>query len=918
MSCVLIDLGFKDSINLVKLKDFKKDEIEFLICANKNIDTFGLRKSLGDFKFYIFEPTLYISNEDEIAKLKHYFLKNTNSSSIISYKEFEEFGLRIKSDENIRNRSFITTGKDLKLAFFSPLPDEKTGVSLYSVELLKELCKYYDITVIVEKLDNVNDDIKKLYNVRDVNYFLTNSNLFDRIVYQMGGSHYHLYMYEILKKFEGVVVFHDFYMSQLVYTGDTHYLSIFFDELYDSHGYAAFSFFKKYGMGQTVLKYPVNRSLINHSLGVIVHSNEPKRIFDLLYGTDNNIFENIPLLRQAAEILPKDVCKKELNLPKDKFIICTFGYIGTTKLTFEVVKGFKKTTLLAEDRAVLVLAGASTNDEYMDLIKDYIKEHGLHDKIIITGWLDDILYKKYLNVCDIAIQLRKDSRGESSAAVLDCFNYSLPAIVNKHGSMRDLPEESVYFIEDEFTPYNISNAIDKIYIDKNLRDTLSGNAKKYLDKFHNPEICAEKYSNFIEKSYSKKPLLKNIISDFKNSNSDLTMLSKAISSIKLPLHRQNTIFVDITEIYVNDIKTGIQRVVRAQLLMLLNIVKFDYKVEPVYYDDTRSTYFCARDFMRGFYSMHEWSRANEIPDMHHGDIFYGLDYMPIGVVNAYKKDIYRKMRAKGVKVFFVIYDIIPILYPQFVPPVSPRNHDRWAKSVIDSADGLVCISDSVVKDVKKYILDNSLRMPSIIKSMKLGCDIKSSLPVLGLDNKSKEILNKILSKPTFLMVGTLEPRKGHDATIAAFDVLWQRGYDINLVIVGKVGWMVDELCEVIGKHDEKDKRLIYLNFVSDEMLEEIYKSSSCLIAASRAEGFGLPLVEAAIHKIPIIARELEVFKEVSNDSATFFASDEQLPAVIAKWLDDFKESKHIKSDKIELVSWQESSIQAYKILTGDF
>ena len=201
--------------------------------------------------------------------------------------------------------------------------------------------------------------------------------------------------------------------------------------------------------------------------------------------------------------------------------------------------------------------------------------------------------------------------------------------------------------------------------------------------------------------------------------------------------------------------------------------------------------------------------------------------------------------------------------------------------------------------------------------MKLGCDIKATAPSYGLDKASLEILDKIRSKPTFIMVGTLEPRKGHDAAIMAFETLWRKGLDINLVIAGKVGWMVDELYEKIKKHEENGKRLIYLNFVSDELLDEIYKNSSCLIAASRAEGFGLPLVEAAIHKIPIIARELNVFKEVSNGSATFFKDDDDLASVIERWLGDFKEDKHIKSDLIELVSWRQSTEQAYQILTGE-
>lgn len=910
MGCVLVDLGFLSDIDTAKFEGFNEREIEFLINANKDVNTLNLRKKLGKFKCYIFEPTLYIGDQNEIKKLKRYFLKNTNSDFIVPYDEFEKFKIPESEPEKISD-------KKPNLAFFSPIPNEKTGVSLYSKELLDELGEYYEITVFVENAANVDAELKQIYDIKEAKAFLEDPHKFERIIYQMGGSHYHLYMYEILKKFEGVLVFHDFYMSQLIYTQDAYYHSIFYDELYYSHGYEALSFFKENGLEKTVLKYPANKALIDASLGVIAHSNEPQRIFDELCGGENGIFEVIPLLRKPAQILPKNECKNRLNLPADKLVVCTFGYVGSTKLTFDIVKAFKQTLANAKNEAILVIVGDSTSMEYISLIKRYIKEHDLQERVKITGWTNDDSYKEYLNACDIAVQLRADSRGETSAAVLDCFNYALPVIVNKHGSMRDLPQDCVRFVEDKFSSQELSTAIDELCGDMFLREKIAKNAKDHLDKFHNPKFCAEKYFKFIEKIYAKKPLLREILPDFKESKSDIISLSKSIASLKPPLLKKNKIFVDITEIYVKDIKTGIQRVVRAQLLQLLQMRNLAYQIEPIYYDDLRSTYFCAKDFMRDLYGLKEWNAVNEAADMSEGDIFYGLDYMPIGAVNAYKNGVYQRLRAKGVKLFFVIYDLIPILYPQFVPSVSPGNHDRWAKAVISVAGGLVCISDAVVDDVKEYIAKNDLLIPPIIKSMKLGCDIKATAPSYGLDKASLEILDKIRSKPTFIMVGTLEPRKGHDAAVGAFETLWRKGLDINLVIAGKIGWMVDELYEKIKKHEENGKRLIYLNFVSDELLDEIYKNSSCLIAASRAEGFGLPLVEAAIHKIPIIARELNVFKEVSNGSATFFKDDDDLAGVIEKWLGDFKEGKHIKSDLIELVSWRQSTEQAYQILTGE-
>lgn len=70
----------------------------------------------------------------------------------------------------------------------------------------------------------------------------------------------------------------------------------------------------------------------------------------------------------------------------------------------------------------------------------------------------------------------------------------------------------------------------------------------------------------------------------------------------------------------------------------------------------------------------------------------------------------------------------------------------------------------------------------------LGADLESSFPTIGLPEDAAQILERMNSRLSFLMVGTLEPRKGHLQVLGAFEQLWAAGEEINLVIVGKQGW----------------------------------------------------------------------------------------------------------------------------------
>jgi hypothetical protein len=171
------------------------------------------------------------------------------------------------------------------------------------------------------------------------------------------------------------------------------------------------------------------------------------------------------------------------------------------------------------------------------------------------------------------------------------------------------------------------------------------------------------------------------------------------------------------------------------------------------------------------------------------------------------------------------------------------------------------------------------------------------------------------------MVGTIEPRKGHAQTLSAFERLWENGYDINLVIVGKKGWLVDELIDRLCYHPELEEHLFWLEGISDEYLEKVYAASVCLIAASEGEGFGLPLIEAARHKLPIIARDIPAFREVAGEYAFYFKGKEStdLVEVIKGWLVLYSKKQHPYSDNMPWLTWKESAKNLVdKLCTEDF
>ena len=401
--------------------------------------------------------------------------------------------------------------------------------------------------------------------------------------------------------------------------------------------------------------------------------------------------------------------------------------------------------------------------------------------------------------------------------------------------------------------------------------------------------------------------------------------SKYIKSVKnnIPKSSVKQLFVDVSEFSRHDHKTGIQRVVRNILEHLLKNPPKGYRVEPVY-AKVKKGYFYARDFSCQFLNL---PKLNNIQDdniiYNPGDIFLGLDFSIHYVLH--NEYFLKKMQSYGVKVYFNVNDLLPIQMPKYFPIGVKDLFIKWL-DVLSDMDGVNCISNAVANDFyawkenKKILTSPISKTKDIFTTIKpfkvnwfhLGANIKTGANDIAakLSNNEQLTINKIKARTTFLMVSTIEPRKGYKQTLLAFEKLWDSGIDVNLVIVGKEGWKVSGLINKIKKHKELNNRLFWLNQISDNYLNELYKSASCLIVASEGEGFGLPVIEAQLHGIPVIARDLMVFREVSKGDTYYFKNDKSSDVMffaIKDWLNSFKSNKIDDSDKLNILTWAQSA-----------
>lgn len=819
--------------------------------------------------------------------------------------------------------SHCTLSKRPRLAYLSPLPPERSGISDYSAELLPALAQYYEIEVVVAQ-DSVSDIwIVQNCPVRTVQWFLNNSDHFDRVLYHFGNSAFHQHMFGLLKKIPGVVVLHDFYLSGVLHHMDAlgYAPGCFAESLYQSHGYRGLlDRFQATDIDDVIWKYPCSREVLEVSIGTVLHSEYPIKLARIWYGKDIGRYSIVPLMRVPAEVDKANKAREALGIPEEDFVVCSFGMLGPTKLNRQLLTAWLASDLAKSGKCRLVFVGENHLGDYGCELLSLIKKHPDGASVSITGWVDQHRFRQYLSVADLGVQLRTLSRGETSAAVLDCMNYGLATIVNANGSMADLNADVVWKLADEFDDRDLIDALETLWHDHDRRKILGDRAKALITEKHDPVRCAALYKSAIEDFYEgSRSVLKGLITAIAAEpapDGELMSLAQAIGRSFPQASKARQLLVDVSELVQRDARTGIQRVVRSVLQHWLNDPPIGWRVEPVY-ATPGSPYRYARRFATAFLGLSGTVFDDEPIDFRSGDVFFALDYAPrVHMGNAF---FYQQLRASGVTVRFMVYDLLCISLPQHFLPGAADGFSSWLR-VVGESDGAVCISQAVADDLLGWIEVRAWQRlrPFQIDANPLGADVDASISKRRLPDNADYVFTALKRGPSFLMVGTLEPRKGHTQVLDAFEHLWKNHTDANLVIVGQQGWMVDRLVERLRAHEELSRRLIWLDGISDDYLEKIYAASTCLIAASYGEGFGLPLIEAAHHRLPIIARDVPVFREVAGEHAFFFKADtsEALATAIQAWLLLHQKQAHPRSDGMRWLTWSESAGRLANLLTG--
>jgi glycosyltransferase involved in cell wall biosynthesis len=719
------------------------------------------------------------------------------------------------------NHNFLMDKKKTKIACIAPSMSSKTGIARFSDCLLPFLEEFASVDFIPTE------------SIADMDETLSLMESYDKVFIQLGNSPHHKNAFKLAANFPSIILCHD------IKFGNT---------LKNLHGedkewmpeLEALSLLE----GDHLEIIGLSR-ILNLALGVIVQSETATNLLQQL---------GIPKAKIKKVQFPSmfSVQSKEFEVDRSKNFteIVSAGFITPNKgyeILIDAISIFNREN---SQNIVLKLVGEAGAD-YSKVLFTWAESRRVD--LEITGYLDGPTYLKELSKSQLAVQLRTTDSGEASAAVSDLLSFGVPTIVNNIGAFKDLPDNVVRKVTEFPDSSDIARALGDLKLFE-VRNAISRSAKVFIEDFAKPQKWAEEVFNFIQTRY-QLDLVNNarkyssIVS--KRELYPLIALLQSVEKTDASFGYSFKIGSDVSNLKNTKFVSGIQR---ATLEIHRNLHK----------PTVNSRYFFSGVTLSGDLDATEPPHPQIAKDFLVSGVqnrIENLDALLLVDLNFhfFESQSFKDLAQRGTPIIANVYDVLPITNPEWFPPGSAKNlFVPWINSVLKYSSDIIVNSEATHVELK------NLKQFSSFKG-------RVHVAPLGISNDFQRVQAERVHFRT-LLVGTIEPRKGHEDALNAFDQLHARGILAELHIVGRQGWMVESVITRITSHNLYNKKLFWHNECSDVELNQLYGTSQVTLVTSKGEGFGLPLIEALSQGSKVVARDIPVFREIGQQSVIFFDS----------------------------------------------
>jgi glycosyltransferase involved in cell wall biosynthesis len=403
-----------------------------------------------------------------------------------------------------------------RIAFFAPLAPKISGISDYSARLIAELKKSYTI--------DLYHDTGYVPNVglSSPDFGCFDHRLFERhdgilgyhaIVYQMGNSVYHGFLYDVLQKHSGVVTLHDFCLSAFQYW-HAHVKGWGVDGFWREVAYNAPEKAAEYRPQEDAWReedggIPVacarrglylNRRIFEHATAVAVHSPwGVARVCDAFpeHAARTSVIPMGATLSLRTPEQRQDI-RARFGIDPEALVVASFGILTHGKMNEEAVTAFER--VAGEFPGATLLFVGEEWDEGQT--RQLTARLGLTDRVRFLGRQPMADFLDLITVTDVGIALRRPpTDGETSAALLDLLRSGVATITSDVGTFAGYPEDVVRKVRWPGDGLEgLTAALRRLMADPGERSRLARAALDYVGRNHSWSNAAALYGDLIERS----------------------------------------------------------------------------------------------------------------------------------------------------------------------------------------------------------------------------------------------------------------------------------------------------------------------------------------------------------------------------------------------------------------------------------
>ena len=219
---------------------------------------------------------------------------------------------------------------------------------------------------------------------------------------------------------------------------------------------------------------------------------------------------------------------------------------------------------------------------------------------------------------------------------------------------------------------------------------------------------------------------------------------------------------------------------------------------------------------------------------------------------------------RGCDLVVTVHDTVPWTHPGGLTQHGIGWHRRVIRRAARRADAVVVPTAAVAHELPQYV-------PCHAPVHVVGAGVSTA--VAGVPKDAAEIATRLGLPPRYVLaVGTVEPRKGIDTLLAALAA--PHAPDLPVVLAGQPGWGRVDPAALARQSGLDPGRVHVLGRISDPELAAVLHGAAVLAAPSRAEGFGLPVLEAMAAGVPVVHSDAPALVEVAGGAGVAVRRDD--------------------------------------------